>query len=357
MSQSVTPRVGTENRPDFFCGALWCMFNGVNHQKELSMFYLRLLVNTPSVTRRKVTQLPLSSCWSYNILLPSCTPWHCFYWGDPQDAAVNVWVEISLTFSLRILLFLSVLRLLTVFLGCVELEIFTPWLPCSSQGTSPLLCWWKWRHRGVADVAVGLPLRWITSFLNTLEFWILWFLITRSLQAQFTSLCSGLYSVHRCPRGLCRALVPFCAEDSQAFFWAWVLSGTMFTIQVAIFSVRSSDLQWLDHKLQLSLPLPNVPSPFTQRTLLPTIWCLAGRHLSGDKYPCPYFCVGHWVHLNWSVTLGGTLDRKLCWDTPAKACAMVTPWSVSISWLGNPKLLSLSTEDALICLEGSYHDS
>lgn len=119
MSQSVTLRVGTENRPDFFCGALWGMYKGVNHQKELSMLYLRLLVNSPSVTGRKVTQLPLSSCWSYYTLPPSCTPRHCSYQGDPQDAAINMWVEISLTFFLRILLFLLVLRLLTVFLGDV----------------------------------------------------------------------------------------------------------------------------------------------------------------------------------------------------------------------------------------------
>lgn len=80
--------------------------------------------------------------------------------------------------------------------------------------------------------------------------------------------------------------------------------------------------------------------------LLPTIRCLAGRHLSGDKYPFPHCCAGPCVSTAFKpVSHPGTSPghKTVLTISCCKSLCDTTPWSMSSSWLRTSKLLSLKS--------------
>lgn len=88
------------------------------------------------------------------------------------------------------------------------------------------------------------------------------------------------------------------------------------------------------------------PTVFIQRMLLPTIRCLAGRHLSGDKYPFPHCCAGPCVSTAFKpVSHPGTSPghKTVLTISCCKSLCDTTPWSMSSSWLRTSKLLSLKS--------------
>jgi len=113
-----------------------------------------------------------------------------------------------------------------------------------------------------------------------------------------------------------------------------------------IFSVWGSNLQRLGCKLQLSLSLPNIASPLSYRehcSVPSDILQEDTFQVTSAPFHTAVWDLVSWLHLYWSPGQKTVLRIRCCkslWDS--------APWSISSSWLRNSKLLSQSTENALI---------